>query len=137
MSKFALTPAERLKKLIARNKREALERTLAHQLATLQLTIPLHTEYTFHPSRKWRFDFALPDLRIAIEVEGGTYKESRHTSGKGYHEDCNKYNAAALLGWRVLRYDSTHVLKGDAYRELAILLKDYSGCAIVDVGGES
>lgn len=28
-------------------------------------------EYRFDPTRKWRADFALPELGILIEVEGG------------------------------------------------------------------
>lgn len=30
-------------------------------------------EYRFHPAREWRFDFAIPDCRVAIEVEGGAF----------------------------------------------------------------
>lgn len=28
-------------------------------------------EYRFHPVRKWRFDFAFPSLRLAIEITVG------------------------------------------------------------------
>lgn len=139
MAKLAPSPADRLNTLIKKSKREALERTLDHQIKSLQLTIPVEREYVFHPTRKWRFDFAIPELRIAIEVEGGTFsgKDTRHTTGMGHHEDCNKYNAAAMLGWRVLRYTAKHIASGQAYDELEIYLKPYSGCAIVSVGGES
>jgi len=54
----------------------------------------------------WRFDFAWPDRGFAVEVEGGTWIGGRHTSGAGFEEDCRKYNAAALVGWIVLRYTS-------------------------------
>lgn len=60
-------------------------------------------EYRFHPARRWKFDFAWPDLRVALEVEGGVWVGGRHTSGSGFMKDMEKYNAAALLGWRVLR----------------------------------
>lgn len=65
-------------------------------------------EYKFHPERKWRFDFAIPDKKIAIEYEGGVFGggKSRHTTGKGYAGDAEKYNEAAKLGWKVLRYTS-------------------------------
>jgi hypothetical protein len=33
----------------------------------------------------------------------------RHTSGGGFIKDCEKYNAAALLGWRVLRYTTSNI----------------------------
>lgn len=61
-------------------------------------------EHRFHSSRLWRFDFAWPDHRLALEVEGGTASgHSRHSSGAGFERDCEKYNEAALLGWHVLR----------------------------------
>lgn len=63
-------------------------------------------EHQFHASRRWRFDFAWPDQQVAVEIEGGTFsrRQGRHNSGIGHHRDCEKYNAAALLGWCVLRY---------------------------------
>ena len=63
-------------------------------------------EYRFNSARRWRADFALPQYRILIEVEGATYMGGRHTRGRGYANDCEKYNSAACLGWRVLRYTS-------------------------------
>lgn len=62
------------------------------------------TEYRFHPKRKWRFDFAFPEQKVAIEIEGGTFAKSRHTTGTGYEKDCEKYNTAILNGWRVFRF---------------------------------
>lgn len=60
-------------------------------------------EYRFDPDRKWRFDFALPCKRIALEVEGAIWTNGRHTRGSGFVKDMEKYNRAAVLGWRVLR----------------------------------
>lgn len=65
---------------------------------------PFEREYKFHPKRKWRFDFAILDKKIAIEFEGIMSKKSRHTTAKGYTGDCDKYNEAQKLGWVVLRY---------------------------------
>ena len=31
------------------------------------------TEYRFHPSREWLFDFAIPEVKVGIEVEGGIW----------------------------------------------------------------
>lgn len=61
-------------------------------------------EFRFHPSRKFRFDWAIPSLKIAIEYEGLITKKSRHTTITGYSNDCHKYNIAQILGWKVLRY---------------------------------
>ena len=61
------------------------------------------TEHRFHPERKWRFDYAWPDAKVALEVEGGVWTGGRLTSSAGFLKDMEKYNAAARLGWRVLR----------------------------------
>jgi len=74
-------------------------------LKLLNSTIPgWQREYRFHPKRKWRFDYAHPELMIAVETEGGVWVQGRHIRGKGYINDMEKYNAAQLLGWKVLRY---------------------------------
>lgn len=61
-------------------------------------------EYRFAPPRKWKFDGAYPDKKIAVELEGGTWVQGRHTRPIGFTKDCIKYNAAAALGWRVFRF---------------------------------
>lgn len=60
------------------------------------------TEYQFHPERKWRFDLAWPDQKLAMEVEGGIWTGGRHVSAAGFFKDMEKKNAAAVLGWRIL-----------------------------------
>ncbi len=69
-------------------------------------------EYAFHPRRKWRFDFAFPSKMIAIEIEG--LGGGRHQRIGGFTGDCHKYNAAALLGWRVFRFTTDMVMDGTA-----------------------
>lgn len=64
----------------------------------------LTEEHKFLEDRKFRFDFALPDIKVGIEIEGGLYAKGRHTSVIGYNKDCEKYNLATLNGWRVLRF---------------------------------
>jgi len=64
------------------------------------------TEYMFAaPGNKWRFDYAWPSLRIALEVEGGLYMKhaSGHRSVTGVLRDMTKYNRAAAMGWFVIR----------------------------------
>lgn len=60
-------------------------------------------EYQFHPKRKWRFDYALPQHKIALEVEGGVWTGGRHIRAQGFLGDMEKYNTATLMGWRVFR----------------------------------
>lgn len=73
-------------------------------------------EFRFHPVRKWRFDFAWPEKKLAIEIEGGAFVGGRHTTGAGFRADLEKYNAAALLGWKVLRFLPEWVGDGAALR---------------------
>lgn len=89
------------------------EQMLAFQLEAAGLK-PFARELVFAPPRRWRADFAYPDLRILIEVEGGTWRRGRHTRGAGYEKDCEKYNAAALAGWLVLRFTANMVDDGRA-----------------------
>jgi very-short-patch-repair endonuclease len=61
----------------------------------------LEREVVFHPVRKWRFDFAHPETRVAIEIQGGTFGRGRHSRHAGIKGDCEKFNAALLEGWSV------------------------------------
>jgi len=90
-----------------------LEEMLAMQIRAIQLPAPLR-EFRFHPTRRYLFDFAWPGMKIAAEIEGGTWgtAKSRHTTGSGFHGDCLKYNEAVLLGWKVFRGDAKMVSDG-------------------------
>ena len=85
---------------------------------------PHEREYRFCPSRRWRFDFAWPDRMIAVELEGGIWTGGRHTRGSGFSRDLEKYNWAALLGWRVLRYTGDMLDSGAGLDILDALLKE-------------
>lgn len=63
----------------------------------------LKTELKFHPARKFSFDYAIEEIKTAIEYEGIFSKKSRHTTVTGYSKDTEKYNLAAAMGWKVLR----------------------------------
>ncbi len=78
------------------------EDALAWQLQVAGLPAPVR-EHRFDASRRWRFDFAWPDRLVAAEVEGGTWAGGRHSRGEGYAKDLEKYNAAAVGGWLVVR----------------------------------
>jgi very-short-patch-repair endonuclease len=75
-------------------------------------------EYKFHPDRRWKADFAIwdkeHDRKWIIEIEGAVFTQGRHTRGTGFIADCEKYNHAALLGYRVLRFPTKQVLDGSA-----------------------
>ena len=65
--------------------------------------VDLVPEFRFHTHRLWRLDFADPFTKLAIELDGGVWSDGRHLRGRGFLEDCEKFNAAALAGWRVFR----------------------------------
>jgi very-short-patch-repair endonuclease len=74
------------------------------------LGISCEREYRFIKDRRFRFDIALPDHKIAIEFEGGVFTGGRHTRGTGYVNDSKKYNLATMHGWKLLRY-TTEITK--------------------------
>ena len=73
-------------------------------------------EHKFHQVRRWRFDFARPDIKLAIEVDGGIWNGGRHSGGKGQLADLEKGNAAIALGWQVLHFAPQQVASGEAFR---------------------
>lgn len=83
----------------------------------------IHREYRFDEGRRWRFDFAAPKIFLAVEIEGGRHSFQtkaghlvigHHHHEKGFESDCEKYNTAILLGWKVLRFTTKMVLDGRA-----------------------
>jgi hypothetical protein len=84
-------------------RRSKPERELADALRAAGVS-PWVEELRFHKSRRWKFDFAWPHLRIAAEVEGGIFIGGRHSRAAGFIADCEKYNAATLDGWSVYRF---------------------------------
>lgn len=78
------------------------------------------TEFPFAKAigRKWRFDFCWINYghHLAAEREGGTFKEGggRHNRAKGYRDDLRKYAEAALMGWYVVRFDTSMERSGEA-----------------------
>jgi hypothetical protein len=86
-------------------------------------TVPcqIAREWPLMDGRRWRLDFAILPAswgrrfhKIGIEIEGGVWTQGRHTRGKGFIADMEKYNYAALMGWKVLRFTPQQVLKGEA-----------------------
>lgn len=96
-----------------------LEATLALQIAQSPIVPEPVREYRFLPTRRFRFDFSWPDVLLAVEVDGGTWRGlGRHSRGPGYERDCEKHNLANLAGWTLLRYTSSMVRDGRAIQQL-------------------
>jgi very-short-patch-repair endonuclease len=80
-------------------------------------------EYPFTGAigRRHRFDFAFVSEKVAVEIEGNAW----HVPGGGKHmqdADLEKYNLAASMGWRVLRF-SPAMLKQDPQKCIDAVLK--------------
>lgn len=76
--------------------------------------LPLPVEEHRFCKRRWRFDLAWIDRKLAVECEGGIWVGGRHVRGKGFERDCEKYSEAAILGWRVLRFTTGQIESGYA-----------------------
>lgn len=108
------TPLATVKQDAQRQSAELHAKMLLAWLALMRIPTP-EPEYRFSPERKWRVDWAWPDARVALEVEGGLFgigkpcpvckqrKVAGHTSIERLLTDQEKYNALAALGWRLLR----------------------------------
>ena len=83
----------------------------------MSLQLDFVKEHYFAKPRQWRFDFALPHIRVAVEYEGLPLQveKSRHTTIKGFAGDCEKYSEAAILGWCVVRVNALSVESGLAH----------------------
>lgn len=98
------------------------ESILANQLRVLKISF--EQEYKFHPKRKWRADFLIVGKKILVEVEGGVWSNGRHTRGKGYIGDMEKYNAAVVMGYQVLRFSTEQVKSGLAVQQIEMMVED-------------
>jgi len=94
--------------------------TIVIEQVLKNLGLPYVKELKFSDKRKFRFDFAIPLYRIAVEFEGIISTKSRHTSITGYTRDCEKYNLAQIEGWKVLRYTALNY--GNLEQDLKELL---------------
>ena len=118
---------------MTRHDHELAAKLYAPAQSRLEVTLALHMraaglnperEYRFHPPRRWRFDFAFLDKKVAIECEGGTWTNGRHVRGSGFEKDVEKYNQAAIDGWIVLRFTGRMIADGTALQTIEAALSE-------------
>lgn len=68
------------------------------QLKALDIPPP-QTEYLFLPPRKFRADYAWPNQKFSVEVDGGIWIYGRHNRATGFLKDLERRNLATLAGW--------------------------------------
>ena len=117
--------------MIAAMKKEDLPKAGSALEAELALQFRLNsvrcvTEYRFNPDRRWRFDFAWPELLFAVEVEGITYDGGRRQRVEGFENDLDKYQSAMLLGWCVYRVTRKQIKNLDALNTVQTMLESLS-----------
>lgn len=97
-----------------------LEQLFAFQVKAAGLPEP-EREVCVIPGRKFRFDFAWtePHHRLLVEVQGGIWQKSGHTSGRGVTRDMEKLNLAQLAGWRVMQFSRGMIESGEALDMIA------------------
>lgn len=99
-----------------------LELQLAQELE-LEGIDGFEREFRFHETRRWRFDFAWPTEKIACEVNGGIFKQGRHSRGAGQESDYEKLNAATAAGWFVFQFGPSQVRSGLASLQLSTAVR--------------
>lgn len=108
-----------------------LEESLALQLRALK--IEYEREYVFHPTRRWRFDFTIPELKIFAECQGGIWTKGGHSTGTGIQNDYDKFNAAMMLGWTGGLFSAKAIKSGEALETIQTLIEMRSNKSIDNI----
>jgi hypothetical protein len=99
-----------------------LEQEFLYHVKALSIPIP-QEQFRVLPDRKFRWDFAWPEHKLAVEIQGGTWSGGAHSRGWGIERDCEKHNLAVLAGWRTLLFTGSMVHSGVAATMLEKALK--------------
>lgn len=111
------------KKLIAEAEKKNYIEFLNRKIGK-KYNLEIVSEFKFHDTRRWRLDYCIPSMKIAIEIEGGVWTGGRHTSGAGFMKDMEKYNACSSLGYHLFRFTPTNK-RDEAGIQLIINLIEY------------
>lgn len=94
--------------------RSKLELAMLEQLTEAGLLDGMVEEHAFHEERRWRWDFAWPEHKVALEVHGGLYTRGRHIRPRGMLNDMEKSSEGAIMGWRLITVSGVEVSNGTA-----------------------
>lgn len=123
-SKFSIKKGKKRRVVKGQRVQSEGEVTLARDLRALK--IGFEQEYKFHAERKWRADFWITGTKILVEIEGGIWSGGRHTRGKGYIGDMEKYNGASMMGFIVLRFSTAQVKSGLAVKQIEKMIGGFN-----------
>ena len=96
------------------SKNSEVEDAFLLQIRAVGLPTP-RREAKIIEGRKFRFDFAWDAQKLAVEIQGSTWRPNTgHTSGTGIARDYEKHNLAVLAGWKTLFFTTQGVRDGSA-----------------------
>jgi len=108
-------------------KRSSLETRFQAAWARYHPDVQLCLEHQFHPTRKWRLDYAATNgSMVAIELQGGIFTNGGHSRASGQIKDMEKYNAAAALGWRIFYLHTKNVSDRAALAQIAETIQSHT-----------
>lgn len=81
--------------------------------------IDLFRELRFCPPRRYRFDFAHPVAKVAVEIQGAIWTGGRHSRGSGLIKEHEKLNLAAAHGWRIFYLSANTISDRPLYDQIA------------------
>lgn len=96
--------------------RSAIEEEMALQIKTSDLPPPVR-QYRYLPDRRYRADFAWPDKRLSLEVDGAVHR-IKGSFAAGFERDFLLKRA----GWMVIHVGRAQVKNGDALKWITEML---------------
>ncbi|WP_313515145.1 hypothetical protein [Sphingobacterium sp.] len=90
----------------------------------MELGLEVWPEFHFSVERNYRLDYAIPEYKVAIEVDGGIWMKgnSGHSSGKGIKRDMDKGNLVQLHGWKIIRIEPHELVSDKVLESIKTLL---------------
>ncbi len=82
-------------------------------------------EFRFHHLRKWRMDFAWPDFKLALEIQGGIFIKGRHSRGASLLKEWEKLNMAAINGWRIIYCQPSDAASAEIINTIRAAITEY------------
>lgn len=100
------------------------EEKLAFQMHAANLPAFVR-QLAFIPGRKFTADFAWPELRLVVEVQGGIWRRGggAHSHPTAILRDIEKSQLAVINGWSVFPVTTDEVTSGHALRLIEFALQ--------------
>ena len=79
-------------------------------------------ELPFAKPRRWKMDFAWPEQRVYLEINGGIFIRGRHSRGASLLKEWEKIAAATALGYRPLFCQPSDCTKPETINAIKLAL---------------